>query len=113
GTPPGPDLLLGAAAHPARLIEAPPGGGTPLADDAGAQPAAARHELAVHAASRVEGFVELHQGAVEDLDRVAVRVAELHHLEHATVLCFLERADAKANPGIGELLLHRGELLRA
>src|SRR5262249_2362901 len=51
--------------------------------------------------------------AVEDLDRVAVRVAELHHLEHATALRLLQRADAKRNACFGELRLHRGELVRA
>src|SRR5262249_39825543 len=109
----GPELVLDAAAQPERLVEAHTGGGIPLAGDAVTQPTAAGDELAVHAAPGVEGLGEPYQRAVEDLDRVAVRVAELHHLEHATVLRLLQRADAKRNACFGELRLHRGELVRA
>src|SRR5262249_43143148 len=78
-------LVLDAAAHPERAVEASGGGDVFLTYDAMPQAAGSGFEPSVHPAARMKGLAVLNLRAVKDLDRIAVWIVELQHLEYVTL----------------------------
>ena len=84
-----------------------------LADDAVAEAARRGLESPVHRAAGMKRLVELDFGAVENLDRIAARIVELHHFEDVTFAASSSEPTRNLMPAFGQLLLHRAELFGA
>src|SRR5271156_2900356 len=107
------DLVFNAAAHSELSIEALRGRHVALADDAMAQAAAASLEASMHRAAGMKRLVEFGQGAVKDLDRIAVGVGQLQDFEYSTLLGFVLGTSAELYSRFGKLTLHLREFVGA
>src|SRR5262249_7999492 len=95
-------LIFDAAAHAEQRVELVRGLEPGISQDHVADAAAiAGHEAAVSASARMERPMRVDLRAVEDLDRIAGRIIEAQHVEHAP----------RAREGFApELELHTGFL---
>src|ERR1700722_15592956 len=91
-------FVLDAAAHSEVSIEALGRIDVALAHDAMAKSAGAGFESPMHRAAGMERLAELSHRSVKNLDRIAVRIAQLENFEHSTLIGFILGADAEFYP---------------
>src|SRR5262249_39308973 len=91
------DFVLHAAAHPEQGIKSISSFGVLLADNAMSESAGTGFEPAMHAAAGVKRLGELDIGSMEDLDRIAIRIFQLHHFEHVPLRGFFFGPYPKTN----------------
>src|SRR5579863_8660650 len=104
--------VLDPAAHAEKPVEPIRGVEAEIADEAVPHTGGAGGEAAIHASSGIERFAILGVGTVEQLNRIAVRIIERHHLQHVAIRSEGARADGVAHARLLKASMHFGEFLR-